>query len=176
MIAARPTIESGGDLVLRDIRTTVEPIGQVSCAGLPIPVAEIFSGMLRPLQAAAQGLGQVVRVPLGPALSQGLTELGRPRPLQLAGRKACLDVHPTALVLAPPSAAADAAHTVSVRLGLDVEPRLNLGDCPSGGSPPLQSLPGAAVTLLRYRPGGEVTTVAGDATAVAPTGKVTGVA
>lgn len=140
VIAARPTIESGGDLVLRDIRTTVEPIGQVSCAGLPIPVAEIFSGMLRPLQAAAQGLGQVVRVPLGPALSQGLTELGRPRPLQLAGRKACLDVHPTALVLAPPSAAADAAHTVSVRLGLDVEPRLNLGDCPSGGSPPLQSL------------------------------------
>ena len=38
------------------------------------------------------------------------------------------------------AAAADAAHTVSVRLGLDVEPRLNLGDCPSGGSPPLQSL------------------------------------
>lgn len=61
-------------------------------------------------------------MPLGPALSQGLTELGRPRTFQLAGHKACLDVDPTALVLAPPSAAADAAHTVSVRLGLDVEP------------------------------------------------------
>jgi hypothetical protein len=139
VLAARPTIESGGDLVLRDIRTTVEPVGQVQCAGLPIPVTEIFSGMLRPLQAVAQGLGQVVRVPLGPALSQGLTELSKPRPFTMSGQKACLDVHPTALVLAPPSAGSS-GQTVSVRLGLDVEPRLNLGDCPGGGSPPLNSL------------------------------------
>ena len=138
VIAARPTIESGGDLVLRDIRTTVEPAGQVSCAGLPIPAAEIFAGMLRPLQSVAQGLGQVVRIPLGAALSQGITELSRPRPMNLSGKKACLDIHPTALVLAPPSAAA--AQTVSVRIGLDVEPRLNLGDCPSGGSPAPTSL------------------------------------
>ncbi len=138
VIAARPTIESGGDLVLRDIRTTVEPAGQVSCAGLPIPAAEIFAGMLRPLQSVAQGLSQAVRIPLGAALSQGLTELGRPRPMNLSGKKACLDVHPTALVLAPPSAAD--AQTVSVRLGLDVEPRLNLGDCPTGGNPAPSSL------------------------------------
>ena len=60
VIAARPTIESGGDLVLRDIRTPVEPAGQVSCAGLPIPAAEIFAGMLRPLQSVAQGLSPVL--------------------------------------------------------------------------------------------------------------------
>ncbi len=140
VIAARPHIESGGDLVLRDIRTTVEPVGQVSCAGLPIPAAEIFASLLRPLASVAQALGQVVRVPLGPALSQGLTELGRPRPLQLGDQRACLDVHPSALVLAPPSAVEGNAKLISVRIGLDVEPRVNLGDCPKEQSPPPKSL------------------------------------
>lgn len=140
VIAARPQIEGGGDLVLRDIRTTVEPVGQIQCGGLPIPVAEVFSGMLRPLQSVAGQLGQLLKIPLGPALSQGLAELSKPRPLTLSGRKACLDLHPSALVLAPPSAAPDGSHAISVRIGLDVEPRLNLGDCPSGGGSAPSSL------------------------------------
>lgn len=133
VISARPTIEGGGDLVLRDIRTSVEPIGQIQCGGLPLPVADVFSAMLRPLQSLAQQLGQLVKIPLGPVLAQGIAELSTPRPLAMAGRKTCLDLHPSALVLAPPSAAPDGSHAISVRIGLDVEPRLSLGDCPSGG-------------------------------------------
>lgn len=140
LLSARPTIEGGGDLVLRDVRTSVEPIGQIQCGGLPIPVAEVFSAMLRPLQSLAQQLSQVVKVPLGPALSQGIAELSTPRPLSLSGRKSCLDLHPSALVLAPPSAAPDGLHAIQVRIGLDVEPRLSLGDCPRGAGGPPSSL------------------------------------
>jgi hypothetical protein len=49
-------------------------------------------------------------------------------------------VHPSALVLAPPSAVEGNAKLISVRIGLDVEPRVNLGDCPKEQSPPPKSL------------------------------------
>lgn len=125
-IAIKPTLETGGALVLREPRVTVQSVGALSCAGVSVPIADLFSLMLKPIeQALAAALG-VVKIPLGPAIERGLAELAVPRSMDLQGRKGCLDLDPTGLVVSPLGSGGQAA----IRLGLDVAPRLSLGDCP----------------------------------------------
>lgn len=140
-IAARPTLDAGGALMLADARVTLEPVGTMQCAGVPVPVSELFALMLRPIeqsigQALGSGLGQL-RLPLGPALQKGLAELAVPRSLNLDGQKACLDLDPAGLVVAP---MAGAGQTAALRLGVDVAPRLSLGDCPNKVLPAQRAL------------------------------------
>lgn len=127
-IGVRPTLDPGGALVLRDSQVRMEPVGAMQCAGVPLPVAELFALMLRPIeQALSSGMNQL-RLPLGPALQKGLEALAVPRTLDLGGKRACLDLDPAGLVVAP---MAGAGQTAALRLGLDVAPRLSLGDCPN---------------------------------------------
>ena len=136
VIAARPHIESGGDLVLRDIRTTVEPVGQVSCAGCHLRRRSLRACCgLSCIGGAVAGTGGA-----GSARSGAVARAdraGRPRPLQLA-TSVRVWMHPSALVLAPAERGGRGTLRISV-IGLDVEPR-KPGYCPKEQSPPPKSL------------------------------------
>jgi hypothetical protein len=135
-IGIKPTLETGGGLVLREPRVSVQQVGALSCAGVQVPINDLFSFMLKPIeQALAAALG-VVKIPLGPAIERGLAELSVPRAMDLQGRRACLDLDPQGLVVAPIGGGGQAA----IRLGLDVAPRLALGECPQKPAAAPQSL------------------------------------
>ncbi len=130
VIAARPTFDPQGALELADAAVSFEPAGNVQCAGLPIPVAELFPLMLLPAQKAIEQTFQHLKLPLGPALQRGLVEVATPRELKLGGQPSCLDLAPSALVLAP---LGGVGSELVLRLGLEVAPRVSLGTCPAGG-------------------------------------------
>lgn len=122
-IGLRPSLDGGGALVLRDPQVSVAPVGVLSCAGVQVPLAQLFGLMLKPIeQALAAGLAQL-RVPLGPAIERGLAELGKPQGMDLDGRRACMDLDPAGLVVAP---MAGSGQVAALRLGVDVAPRLSL--------------------------------------------------
>ena len=140
VIGARPTLDSQGALELADATVTVEPVGNVQCAGLPVPVAELFPLMLLPAQKAIEQTFLHLKLPLGAALQRGLVEVATPRELKLGAQPSCLDLAPSAIVLAP---LGGVGSELVLRLGLEVAPRVNLGACPSGG--------GAVPTTLSVR-------------------------
>lgn len=127
-IALEPTLTADGALVLQRPRVTVAQQGNIACVGIQVPLGDLFNQMLRPTEQALAAVLTELRLPLGPALSRGLAELAVPRALTVAGQPACLDLDPAALVIAP-IAAGSAGPTI--RVGLDVAPRLSLGACPS---------------------------------------------
>lgn len=133
VLRARPTLDSDGSLLLAGTRVTMEPLGGVQCAGMNVPVAQLFPMMLAPIERAVAPAVQSLKIPLGPAVQAGLRELGRPRAFPISGKTACLDLAPSGLVLAPIGGA-----DLQIRLGVEVAPRLNLGECPSGGQTPTQ--------------------------------------
>lgn len=135
-IALKPTLQPDGALVLREPRVAVAQQGNLACAGIQVPTGDLFNQMLRPIEQALGAVLNEVRLPLGPALTRGLAELAVPRSLELGGQRVCVDLDPSALVVAP--LAGGSAPTV--RVGLEVAPRLSLEACPSRPATPPQAL------------------------------------
>lgn len=133
-IGLRPTLDANGALMLRDAQIGVAPLGQIACAGLSIPVPNVFSGILDPISRALTAALQQFRLPFGPQLSAGLAQLSTARSLNLGGQRACLDLAPSALVIAPPTAGGSPGE-LGLKLGVEVAPRLSLGPCPPAGTP-----------------------------------------
>jgi hypothetical protein len=104
-------------------------VGNVQCAGLPVPVAELFPLMLTPAQKALAQTLPHLKLPLGGVFQRGLAELATPRELKLGAQASCLDLAPSALVLAP---LAGAGSELVLRVGVEVAPRVSLGGCPGG--------------------------------------------
>lgn len=129
-IGLRPTLDAGGALVLRDPQVAVTPLGAIQCAGLSVPTPNLFSSILDPISQGLGGALQAYRLPMGPALQEGLRQLATPRALRLGGQPACLDMAPGAMVLAPP-AAGERAGVIALKLGVEVAPRVSLGACPA---------------------------------------------
>lgn len=127
-VGVEPTLSADGALLLQRPRVAVAQQGNIACAGIQVPIGDLFTQMLRPVEQALAAVLSELRLPLGPALSRGLAELAVPRALAIAGQPACLDLDPAALVIAP---LAQGASGPTVRVGLDVAPRLSLGACPS---------------------------------------------
>lgn len=136
-ISVKPTLDPGGALVLAEPRVSVEQLGAISCVGVQVPLGELFANMLRPIEQALSAALGGLRLPLGPALSRGMSELAVPRAMDLDGRRVCLDLDPAGLVVTPLS---NGGGPAMVRVGLDVAPRLSLGDCPSRQPSPPRSL------------------------------------
>jgi hypothetical protein len=126
-IAVKPTLSPSGALVLREPQVSVQPVGALSCAGISVPMSELFSRMLKPLEQAIATAITALQLPLGPAIERGLAELEVPRGMDVEGKRACLDLDPMGLVVAPIGTGGGTA----IRIGLDVAPRLSLGDCPA---------------------------------------------
>ena len=126
-IGLEPTLTADGALVLQRPRVAVAQQGAIACAGIQVPVGDLFTQMLRPTEQALGAVLAELKIPLGPALSRGLAELAVPRALAVGGQPACLDLDPQALVIAPLGAGPTGP---TVRVGLDVAPRLSLGACP----------------------------------------------
>lgn len=126
-IALKPTLAPDGALVLREPRVTVAQQGNLACAGIQVPTGDLFNQMLRPIEQALGAVLGEVRLPLGPAISRGLAELAVPRTMELGGQRVCVDLDPTALVVAP----LGGGPTPTVRVGVEVAPRLALQACPS---------------------------------------------
>jgi hypothetical protein len=122
-VIARPALDAEGALALVAPRISAAPSGELRCAGIPVPLARLFEPLLPPI---LDGLAKAVawpRLPLGPLLRWGLDEAATPQAVEVDGTRGCLDLAPSAWVLAPIGAA-------GVRLGLEVAPRLELAPCP----------------------------------------------
>ena len=138
VIGGRPTLDPAFNLVLEGTQVRMEPAGNLNCGGLPVPVAQVFPLLLEPIQRGVTSAVSAMKLPLGPAIQRGLQEIGTPRPLKLAGQKACLDLAPSALVMAPMGSVGSGSE-ILLRLGVEVAPRVSLGDCPAGASAPALS-------------------------------------
>lgn len=135
-VALKPTLLPDGALVLREPRVAVAQQGNLACAGIQVPTGDLFNQMLRPIEQALGAVLSEVRLPLGPVLTRGLAELAVPRSLELGGQHVCVDLDPSALVVAP----LGGGPTPTVRVGLEVAPRLALETCPSRPAAPPQAL------------------------------------
>jgi Domain of unknown function (DUF4403) len=123
----RPRLTETGALALADLAVTTRPIGELACAGMRVPAEALFGALAAPLErAVARGL-EAVTLPLGPLIDRGLDELATPRALSLDGTPACLELAPSALVLAP---ATGQGGTVTFKVGFEVAPRVIVGACP----------------------------------------------
>ncbi len=128
-VGLRPTLDAQGALVLRDAQVAVSPLGGIQCVGLSVPTPSLFSSILDPISQGLSGALSAYRLPMGPAVQEGLRQLATPRGLTLAGQPACLDLAPGGLVLAPP-APSERAGVIALKLGVEVAPRVSLGPCP----------------------------------------------
>jgi hypothetical protein len=130
-VATRPTLRADGDLALDHLVWKPTPRGTLVCGDLPIPIGPLLERAVAPLAAAlAKGVAEL-RLPLGPLVKAALDEAARPRTMRLGsqGGDACLDLDPSALVLSPVGGAGE---QMTLKLGLDVAPRVTLGACPEG--------------------------------------------
>jgi hypothetical protein len=128
-VATRPTLLADGDLALDHLVWKPTPRGTLVCGDVPIPIGPLLERAVEPLAAAlAKAVGHL-RIPLGPLVKAALDEAAKPRTMRLGGHvgDACLDLDPSALVLAPVGGAGE---QVTLKLGLDVAPRVTLGPCP----------------------------------------------
>lgn len=146
-LSARPALDPSGALRLTDGQTGVAFEGALRCSAGGGLLGQLGANALaqqadglardltrRTLTPVGQGLlvaAQALRLPLAPLFQRGLDELARPISLTVAGRPACLDLDPDALVLAPLAAAGADAQALQLRVGVDAAPRLSLGPCPA---------------------------------------------
>lgn len=137
VLDVRPALNPAGELLLADPQVQILPQADLRCAGVPIPAAPLLQQTLEPLGRGLAALIPALRLPLGPLLRQGLEQLAAPRELPLLGQRACLDLDPQALVLAPLSGDGGA---LQVRVGADVAPRLSLGPCSPRSRSPLSAV------------------------------------
>jgi Domain of unknown function (DUF4403) len=133
-----PTLRPGGDLALDHLTWTPEIRGTLACGPIPLPVGPLLDKLAVPLaRGLAEGV-KLVRLPLGPGIEAGLAALRRPRDVHLGDEvgDGCLDLDPSRLVLAP---ARGAGAEMTLRIGVDVAPRITLGRCPE--PPPGEAAP-----------------------------------
>jgi hypothetical protein len=138
LVATRPALRPGGELSLDHLDWKPVVHGTLLCGVIPVPLGAALGLALEPLaRALVQGV-QKIEIPLGPAIRAGLAALRTPQTIALGGKggEACLDLDPGAAVLAPVGGAGEA---MTLKLGVDVAPRVTLGACPAnadtGSSP-----------------------------------------
>lgn len=123
-----PTLRPGGELAFDHLRWQPRVQGNLVCGEIPVPLAPLLDKAVEPLAGAlARGVEQL-RIPLGPGLAAGLDAIRKPRPIRLGDKdaEACLDLDPSRFVLAP---VGGAGGEMTLKLGVDVAPRVTLGKC-----------------------------------------------
>jgi hypothetical protein len=127
-VLARPTLDRDGFIGLSEPRVTVQPIGELRCGPIPLPIGKVLEVAMAPIGRGVGELIERLRLPLAPLVRWGLDELRRPRALTIAGQEACLQLDPRGLVLSVGEGSAGEGK-LAVRVGADVGPRLALGKC-----------------------------------------------
>jgi hypothetical protein len=128
--AATPALDADGTLRFVIERLLPEPQGPFVCGGIALPVGATLEAILAPLSTLiTRGLRELP-LPLGPLVGLGLHELAKPRAIDLPEHThLCLDLQPESLVLAPLEQGSSESD-LRLRVGVDVAPRLTVGDCP----------------------------------------------
>ena len=128
VVSARPALDPGGWLSLAAPRVSARPFGELRCAGVEFPIGRVLELALAPIGRGVEELVKQLRLPLAPLVRWGLSELARPREIDVAGHQACIDLDPDALVLAPVVGSGETK--LALKLGAEVAPRVSLGPCP----------------------------------------------
>jgi hypothetical protein len=108
------------------------------CGAKKVPQKSIESAIFAPLIKYTEQSVKAVGLPLGPLLSRAIVALAEPRTLGGEDGKTavCLDLLPSALILAPLKGDRD---TLRLKLGLEVAPRLSVGVCGTASMPLLSA-------------------------------------
>jgi hypothetical protein len=133
-----PTLHPGGDLAFDHLTWTPEIRGTLSCGATSVSIGPGLDKLAQPLARALAEGAKLLRLPLGPGIEAGLSALRRPRDVRLGDDvgDGCLDLDPSRLVLAP---VGGAGPEMTLRIGVDVAPRVTLGRCPE--PPPAETSP-----------------------------------
>lgn len=129
VVRGRPTIDESGALYFADPRVELVQGGRIDCVGINVPAGDFLNQLLMPIRQLVAQVVPSLRFPLGSLFQRGAQELARPRPLSFGGQPACLDLAPSGLVLSPLTQGPGSS--VALKLGIEVAPRLLLGECPS---------------------------------------------
>jgi hypothetical protein len=147
-VATSPTLRPGGELALDHLQWKPELRGTLQCGLFPVPVGALGDAIVEPLAGAlAKGVEQI-RIPMGPALEAALVALRTPRSLELGdkGGEACLDLDPAQFV---PSPVGGAGGEMTLKIGVDVAPRVTLDPCPA---PSARGSTHEGAALVRVQP------------------------
>jgi hypothetical protein len=128
-VATRPDIAPDGWLILASPQIDTRVTGSLHCGILPIPLSPILTPIGAALGRGVEEGLRLVRLPMGPLIDKALDALAERRTIELGKESGCLDLDPRALVLSPLGGSGD---TLSLKLGVDVAPRLSTGKCPEG--------------------------------------------
>lgn len=124
---AAPTLTASGELAVDHLKWKPDLRGKLDCGPVNVPLGDILNAIVDPLAGAlAKGVEQI-HVPMGGQLESALAALRTPQSLKLGdGTDACMDLDPAQFVLSP---VGGAGSEMSLKVGIDVAPRVTLGAC-----------------------------------------------
>jgi hypothetical protein len=124
-----PALRSGGEIAFDHLRWKPATHGNMKCDGIPVPIDTILNAVIQPLAQGLATLVSKIELPTGALVRKALDELRPAHTMKLdAKSEACLDLAPDALVLSP---VGGAGSTMTLKLGVEVAPRVTLGACPA---------------------------------------------
>lgn len=129
---AQPALRPNGDIGFSRFEWKPKARANLRCEGIPVPVDTVLNLIVEPLaHALASGVGKI-ELPTGSFVKKALDEIRPPRKLSLGAKEeGCLDLAPDALVLSP---VGGAGAVMTLKVGVEVAPRLVLGACPPSGA------------------------------------------
>ncbi len=125
-VITRPELASDGWLIVASPKSETEIAGELRCGIVPIPLHPILSPIAFWLARGLEETVRLVRLPMAPLINEALDALAQRCDITVGDEVACLDLDPRALVLSPAAGSGDA---LTLKLGVDVAPRLSTGKC-----------------------------------------------
>lgn len=129
---ARPGLRPNGNIGLDRFDWKPKTHADMRCDGLPVPADKVVNLVVEPLaRALSMGVRQI-ELPTAALVKRALDALRPPRKLALGKNEdGCLDLAPDALVLSP---FGGKGSTMTLKLGVEVAPRVVIGKCPPSGA------------------------------------------
>lgn len=129
---ARPALRPNGNIGFDRFDWKPRSRADLRCDGIPLPLDAVVNLVTQPIaHGLAVGVSKI-ELPTGPLVKKALDELRPPRKIAVGKNEdACLDLAPDALVLSPVSGSGG---TMTLKLGVEVAPRVVLGKCPPSGA------------------------------------------
>lgn len=124
-----PALRPGGEIAFDHLRWKPSTHAKLKCDGIPVPADTILNAVVQPLAKGLATLVSKIELPTGALVRKALDALRPAHGMKLdAKSEACLDLAPDALVLSP---VGGAGGTMTLKLGVEVAPRVSLGACPA---------------------------------------------